>query len=305
MAVFKSYRFLIIKGLLILLVMIAIDQILGIGFRYVATHPKDGDKKWEYYEMCQSTPDIAIFGSSRALHHYDTRVLGYSLHGVVINYGQGGYGVIYGYAKLQAVLQRKVPRIIILDVFSAYDFEEDDNIKYIAPLRRFTDIDPVASVVYDIDPLERWKQLCQTYRWNSEWYYYLRDALVVRPIDYRFNGFFPIYDYKGLTEEIRDADVVKYDPIKLDYLKRFIYEASVESKLFVIVSPYYHAGSSKTYNVVQEICKEANVPFFNFWNQEDPINQNAGYFSDRCHLNAEGAIKFSSIVAHLVKTEMN
>ena len=292
------------KILLLLLLIVLIDQALGAIFSYACNHLKGGEKKWEHYIAYQSKADIAIFGSSRACHHYSTTVLHDSLGGNVINYGKNGMGIIYSYAMMKSLTERCHPKIIILDVFTHFDLYADDNYKFIAPLRYMSDIPSFSEVICDVAPIESVKLWCQSYKYNTEWYYLCRDALKITSFDYKHNGYWPLYEKKKLGTADVYADTVPIDSVKLRYLKSFIEEASQKSKLYVFVSPWYRGVSANAYNIVAEICKKENVCFNNMF-CDSIFTKNYSYWSDGCHLNSYGAEKYTSIVAHMIKNDFS
>ena len=286
------------------MLVVVIDQILGVSFRYAGNHLKDGEKKWEHYISYQSKADIAVFGSSRACHHYSTSVLHDSLGGKVINYGKDGMGIIYSYAMMKSLTNRHTPKIIILDVITQFDLEENDNVKYIAPLRYMNDIPSFNEVINDVTPLESQKLLCQSYKYNTEWFYLCRDAIKGQSFDYKINGFWPLSERKKLGKGDVCADHVSVDSVKLRYLKSFIKEASSKSKLYVFVSPWYHGASAKAYNAIEKICKEENVYFNNMF-CDNIFSKDSSYWSDNCHLNFKGADIYTKKVAHIIRDETN
>lgn len=292
------------KILLLLLLIVLIDQTLGAIFSYACNHLKGGETKWEHYIAYQAKADIAIFGSSRANHHYSTTTLHDSLGGNVINYGKDGMGVIYSYAMMKSLTERYCPKIIILDVISWFDLQIDDNYKYIAQLRYMSDIPSFSGVINDVSPMESIKLWCQSYKYNTEWYYLCRDALKTTSFDYKINGFWPLDDKKNKKLGTGDVyfDIVPIDPVKLRYLKTFIKEASQKSMLFVFVSPYYRGVSANAFNIVADICKTENVYFYNMF-CDSRLVKNDSYWFDNCHLNKYGAEKYTSIVAHMIKKD--
>lgn len=294
----------IFKIVLLLLLIVLIDQALGAIFSYASNHLKGGETKWEHYIAYQSKADIAIFGSSRANHHYSTTTLHDSLGGNVINYGKDGMGIIYHYARMKSLTERYCPKIIILDVVSWFDLQIDDNYKYIAQLRYMSDIPSFSGVINDVSPMESIKLWCQSYKYNTEWYYLCRDALKATSFDCKDNGYWPLYEKKKLGTADVYADTVPIDSVKLSYLKTFIEEASHKSKLYVFVSPWYRGVSANAYNVVAEICEKKNVSFINLF-CDSVFAQNDSYWSDNCHLNKYGAEKYTSIVAHMIKNDFN
>ena len=72
-------KFLVKTALFIILVLV-IDAALGAGFRYLVPHAKGGDTGRIEYICHRTSEDLLIFGSSRAVHHYDPFLLEDSLY---------------------------------------------------------------------------------------------------------------------------------------------------------------------------------------------------------------------------------
>ena len=167
-----------------------------------------------------------------------------------------------------------------------------------------SDIPSFSKVINDVAPMESIKLLCQSYKYNTEWYSLCRDALKSTSFDYKINGFWPLYEKKKLGTADVYADMVSIDSVKLRYLKSFIEEASQKSKLYVFVSPWYRGVSANAYNVVSEVCKRQNVYFNNMF-CDSIFVRNESCWSDNCHLNNDGAEKYTSIVAQQIKNDFN
>src|SRR5436190_5167593 len=106
-----------VRNLLILLVLFFIvDRLLGTWIQYAYNNVPQGDIKTFAHCITDSSEDIFIYGSSRAVHAYDcaefTSVLGYSC----FNNGRENSNILYHNAILNEMLKKHKPRIIILDV---------------------------------------------------------------------------------------------------------------------------------------------------------------------------------------------
>ena len=91
-------KYLIKIGLFFLLVAI-VDVAVGKTFSYLLDHVKGGDNGRNNYICDSLRTDILVFGSSRAIHHYNPLILTDSLGLSCYNCGQDGNGSILNYAR--------------------------------------------------------------------------------------------------------------------------------------------------------------------------------------------------------------
>ncbi len=276
-----------------------VDFSIGEILSYMDSHARGGISKWNYYVTRESKADIYIFGSSRANHHYVSSILKDSLQGDCINCGLDGNGIIYNYAILKSILKRHTPTLIILDVVACFDLETNDNSKYLTWLRPKSDIQEIDSVICEIEPTERFKMMCQCYKWNSKFFYFVKDYLVNRPTGWD-NGYAAQYATVTYAPEECRMDSILIDSVKIDFLKRFIKEASSKTKLVVFTSPAYGAMSAKAYNIVDSICREMNVPYFNYYCDSTMV-MNQRWFADSFHLNDAGAHVYTRKIVKQLK----
>jgi hypothetical protein len=285
----------IIKILFFLSLMFILDRGFGVAMKYLQDHAKGGYIGHHNYILHQSKEDILIFGSSRAIHHYNPQIIEDSLGLSCYNCGQDGNGIVLFYGWWQLIKDRHCPKMIIYDVNPSFDLlVEDGNTKYLGWLRSEYDNDDVKQIFEDIDPTEKYKMQSLMYRYNSK---FLQNVIdYVHPIfQISPNGYLPLKGDldKMKLKKYKVEDELNYDGQKLDYLESFINDAKKRKvKLSFVASPLWYGKNDKHFEPLIEICHKHGVHFYNFSNDTNYVRHDE-MFKDGTHLNACGADKFT------------
>lgn len=286
----KKYLFQIV---LFFLIVFIIDIIAGRAFSYLVNYAKGGFFGRNNYICNETCEDILIFGSSRAIHHYNPIILSDSLCLSCYNCGQDGNGSILNYGRYQLICQRYQPQIIIYDVVPGFDYLiGDDNHKYLGWLRAYYDKNGIPEVFESVDSTEKYKMLSQMYRYNSKFIQIISDCL--HPLQYDMMGFRPtkkemdIMKISNMTKKIVDISI---DSLKFSYIERMINESKT-TKLVFVVSPYWNGADTLQYQPIKDICLKYKIPFLDFSNDPKYVHVNK-FFYDGYHLNARGADEFT------------
>lgn len=295
-----------IKKIVIFFVIVAVvDVAMGYFCRYLNSHAKGGDTRTHYDIAMNMQADILLFGSSRCNHHYVPKIITDSLGLSSYNCGLEGNGILYQYSRLQMILDRFTPKMIIYDVSNNFDLKTDDYSKYLGWQRRFYDISGVREVFSDINPMEQYKMYSQLYRYNSDFIQMLSDN--VHPIQADpENGYEAVHrkmEYEPKGSNIV-PDAIKWDATKKKYFIKF-YEQCKKNNIILIVaySPLYHAQSSKVFAEMTEFCTLHKITLLDHYTDSDFVN-NKDFFYDTSHMNADGATAYTKKVASELK-QMN
>lgn len=285
----------LIKTVLFLLLLFIIDCVAGKTFTYMVAHAKGGDNGRNNYICNQVNADILVFGSSRAIHHYNPKIISDSLGMTCYNCGQDGNGSILNFGRLQMIFQRYHPKMIIYDVMPKYDLlEGEDNHRFLGWLRAYYDRSGVTEIFEDIDSTEKYKMLCQMYRYNSKFIQITSDFL--HPIQsLGYQGFRPLNKNMDMMKVATsdNAIAVKYDSMKIDYLKRFISTAiNGDVTVVVAVSPMYNGMGKVSLKPIEEYCKQKAIRYVDYSCHPKYLHNNR-YFCDGGHMNLRGADEFS------------
>lgn len=297
----------IINIIFFILIVAAIDMAFGKICTYLNSHSKGGDTKKHYYIAKETNDDILIFGSSRACHHYVPGILSDSLQMKTYNCGVEGNGILLSYSYMKLITNHHTPKIVIYDI-SNFDIITDDYTKYLGWQKRFYDEPGIAEVFNDVIPIEKYKMVSNLYQYNEKWLQMLSDNVLPKQLVLN-GGYKPIYstmDYKPKAEMAKLNPLI-WDETKKKYFKKF-HDLCKQNEITFIVaySPLYKAESSIQYQEVSDFCKENNITLWDYYS-DTTFSRHHKYFADTDHMNDEGAIEYTKLIAHklkkLIKTE--
>lgn len=289
---------LLIFGVIFVCIDFAIDNV----FSTVASKAIGGNTYRHNMVAYETKADIIFMGSSRCLHHYDSKAIADDLKCTCWNAGQEGEGILMMYPFYKILSQRYTPKLIVYDLW-LYDVEEDDHTRYLEWIRRFYDVPGVDSVVWDLEPDERYKMMCRTYRYNGYGLYLFYD--MVRNTQSNVMGYIPLYGYnvkKDLGEGIAKVPQQKsIDPLKEKYLIKLIQDCRRNgTKIVFMISPYYGTSTLKEYySAIKSLCANYDVPFIS--HESDGELQNPYYFHSEGHLNNIGVEKYTRTIEPEIK----
>jgi hypothetical protein len=296
---------LLLKILVFFGIIVICDMAVGAIFYHITNNIRTGGQGRDNYISNECMDDVLVFGSSRALHHYDTTLLTDSLGLSAYNCGTDGCGILQAYARLKMVRERHQPKYIILDVVPGYDLLPGKNDQQLIWLKNRYDRDGMGELFQDVDPKNRFKMFSKAYRYNSS---FIKSAFVYFTgisEEENIRGFAPIYSKKmrpvaTLTEE--GSDTIEYDQVKLKYLDKFI-QLSKGSRLYFAKSPIWYesdAAKIRELQLLKERCKREGIPFFDFTNHPKYMHVDK-YFADGKHMNATGAREFTRDLYAVIK----
>ena len=267
----KMKRFLI-QIVIFFLLLCVIDRVAGFAFSYMSKNSKGEYVGRDYFIADSINQDMLIFGSSRAVHHYNPEILTDSLGLSCFNCGLDGYGVILYYGWWQMIKERYCPKVIIYDVTKNFDLVVgEDNHKYLARLKEFYYRPNISEIFEDVDKNEKYKMMSQMYRYNSRFHRITADYLgsSKRKVT---NGFNPM---KGELDTMRvrktdDNELASkkkpnFDSFKIEYLNKLI-DDTKGVKLVFVVSPIWYGLDKEVLSPIRDICQKRNIPFLDYSN---------------------------------------
>lgn len=275
-----------------------IDLSVGFVGDYLQSHAKGGMTRAFDDLVMKDNHDVLVLGSSRALHHYDTPFLSDTLGVDVYNAGHKGNGVILAEGILEMILKHSSPRLIVYDVEPAYDiyeYADDGDKRYLGLLKPYYNVPEVGCIFKDVSYDEWLKVHSGLFRYNT--------SIVSMAVDYMTKREQPVYGYVPLTGVMsRDETAVidssrTVDLLKLKYIERLIRLAQSHNVLIVFVaSPKFGCTDSSELSPVKDVCLRYQVPFLDYYARTE-FNEHREWFRDAVHMNAEGALRFSALVA--------
>lgn len=269
------------------------DVAAGFAFKHLQSIAGGGTGA-EYYVCKEGNEDVLVMGSSRASHHYVSRILVDSLRMTCYNGGQDGNGIVLQYGRWKMISKRHVPKVLIYDIEPAFDLSVDDNSRYIDRLKPYSDDSDVNGFIAGLFPLERLKMLSKMYCFNYKFLEVISDC--VRPSDSN-GGYKP--NLKHIRQEVIDAEptvkMYEYneaDEVKMQCLANLIEEAKeMGVKVVLVSSPYWRGYPEIDLHLVKNLADKMNIPFIDYANSE--IRNNPDWWADSMHLNDEGAQVFT------------
>ena len=304
-----SMKRFVIRLIVFLIIMFILDRGFGFTMAYLQNHAKGGYIGHHNYILNNSNEDVLIFGSSRAIHHYNPQVLLDSIGMSCYNCGQDGNGIVLFYGWWQLMKNRHQPKMIIYDVNPSFDLlKGEDNSKYLGWLRSEYDNEDVKHIFNDIDDSEKYKMLSMMYRYNSKFLQVVTDYL--HPLfNISSNGYLPL---KGKMDKMKikksnkvDKPTIEFDKLKLSYMDAFIKDTKERGiKLIFVASPIWYGKNEEQFIPIENLCVKEGIQFYNYSN--DTVFMHCDkMFKDGNHLNAYGADIFTQYLCNQLNSSNN
>lgn len=286
----------IVRLFVLALLLVGLDVSFGMVMDYMYQQAKSGATSKSTYIANKTNEDILIFGSSRAVHHYNPQIIEDSLGMSCYNCGYDGNGILLNYGYYQLIIERYAPKVIVYDVLPAFDLINGDNIKYIKGLRPFYRIGHTRNFVSEVDKIEGVKDYCSMYRYNGISVQTVMDFVKSRIAPKK--GYIPSKDKmvkEPVVNDMPDNNMGNIDSIKINYLSDFIDLCQEKgTKLVFVISPLYKRTNSNEYEPLRQLASQKNVVIIDNTLFENR-NNDASYFSDAVHLTAEGADEYTRL----------
>jgi len=262
--------------------------------------------------------NVAVYGSSRASMHFDTKILSDGLCTPAYNFGITGHNFWTQYYRhTQYLKHNKKPRYILLsmDPFSMIKKVPRDNISQFLPYSLFnTDM---AAYTIGKKEFSAWDYYVPLVRYVGQ-YQSVGIALQnmtgkesAKPL--RYKGY-EARDEQWNSDFVKAQELlgsykVTVDPEMRRLLQRFVAECQEQNiKLIIVNTPQYYESRKFTQNsdaVMQELKSFANqqgIPFLDY--SDSPLCYNKAYFFNATHLNKTGAELFTKqLVSDLKKLQ--
>lgn len=301
----SNFRIVIMKKLFTYIILV----LLGVGVidSIFSLIIEKGVSQNRLVAFQESSCDIAIFGASRAIHHYNPLILSDSLRCSSNVFGTGGQNIYYHYAMLNALLDysKTKPKVVLLEL-SAIDVNNTPrwNTEKLNLLYPYFYSDSIVRELFS-EVLDK-KELSIVvasglYRHNSKIISYLRNAFVSK--EESFIGFKPLK--KEWKEPIKKSDKEhgsQIDYMKVKYIEKFIELCRKENlTLIFTVSPNYVLLSKEHWKEkVKEIANNNNIRLLDH-EQDKYFLDHRELFNEPFHLNEKGANIYSRIIAKEIK----
>lgn len=268
----------------------------------------------------QANAEIVISGSSRALTHYDSRVIQEITGRTTFNIGRNGSQTDMQLAFLKTYLQHNAkPKLVIhnLDLFSFLtSYEIYDPAQYLPYLKEdaiFSGIQRVYPDAWKWRHLPLYGYLVEDMRFT--WLKGLKGFVGLQPREDHHLGFLPRYsEWTGDFEKFRQAHPhgIKFE-LEPQGIRDLSEIAAICRKqgipLLFVYSPEYiemqalESNREEIFEQFLKICQEFGAKLWDY--SASPISMSQTNFYNSQHLNAEGANAFSTDLSErLVKSDL-
>lgn len=286
------------KLIVVILIVTCIDLIVGFTGNAVVMHMPESSAFISHttYSVLRKSTDILVIGASKAKHGIDPLKIRDSTGLGCYNAGEDGQDMIYYDMVLHGFLNRKKPKIVILDM---------------APLA--LDNKPgLSKFLYGMSPIvDDFSK--RVWSWD--------ERLKLHSNLYRFNGFFPQLTslflnknknndgYTPLDGQYTDAKRILYHHLIIDPSEKMFLDDFVETckknsiKLMVYVSPTYYHNNYAFNSYLRNYCSLKNI-YFKDMSQPDGF-RSFRYYNDRDHVNRKGAQIFTDSIIKDIKNYRN
>jgi hypothetical protein len=275
------------------------DRIIGYYLNNLYFKQKKGDFFETTYALKNVKEDLLIFGSSRAVRHYDPKILQDSLNLSAINVGKIGNTLLYSYAAFSQILTYHVPKVIVLDI-SPIEFAKSERERgqksMIDVLLKYQDMPVIEQQIKQLDTKELLlSKLFWTYKFNSSMFTLLTNDQGSGKLS-QSKGF---KSRKGtkITENYVTVDNNDYveDTILVNTFHNFLTKArNNKIEVHVVISPTTLYQTHNSVTRIKEITEEFGYHLLDISHR--PQFKQAALYYDMTHLNNVGAKNFSVLL---------
>jgi len=307
------------KSLLIFIVMmVVIDFIIGFSLEKLYFSLKKGQFAQTTFSIDSTNQEVIIFGSSRALHHYSSPIMIDKLGGSLYNAGRDGQFIPYYCALQDAILKRKKPELIILDVNVWEIAPNDEKYEKLSMLLPYINNHPeLTKYIREISEWENVKLFSKTYPYNSTVFVSLHDYLFADKLPQDDNGYFPLdrtmskkdfdtYRAKKIVyDEKREKMKVPFDVKAIKYYEYFLNQVdSLQIPTYVVISPtLLKEPATKEKLLIESIAKRYKYVRFLDYSGDQKYNNHFDKFADEFHLNTKGSTEFSYEISDYINKD--
>lgn len=284
--------------IVLLSALMAVDRAVGGAMQWVGQHSQDVLAPKLCYVSRGVHEDVVLIGASRCHHHYVPSILSDSLELSVYNAGVGGSNNIFShFFMLCQILRQHTPQMVCLEVMPT-DFNRQDApfsaLGFFAPLMGGS---TAADSLFRLAGTYRPYRLSMLYRYNRKASSNLWGLVMNRQKD-ADHGYIPLPNSGAFPKKLETEEPsVQTDPLKMYYLRRFISLCQQRNIMLVfMVSPKFTQVSPAHYKVLKVLARQYNIPFLDY-HTPGVFHDHPEYFKDASHLCADGARRFSAIVA--------
>lgn len=303
----KNLRRFLLSVAVVFCAIVVIDIVLGEVLDNMLSHitPPTAMGKTEF-ALNKVTSPIVIVGSSRASHHYVTKMIEDSLGIEAYNIGRDGCFFSYQACVINSILDRYIPKYIIWELDDSFLCEESrDPLESLYPYYgRNSHVTETINAVASYRDILFLKS--NIYRYNSLIISIMLRYFTQGSVDY-LKGYAPLVPKGWFVQN--DSNIVFNNSINKRRVELFENIANrikgLGAKLIIVQSPVYTEGYiDNAPSEIQEVIQSKLMrnSFYYFDNRHlDAFVSHPEYFNDRIHLNRNGAELYTTIFIKQIK----
>lgn len=299
------------KKLFILFVLLFVcDRLIGTWLENAYKHAPQGDIQTFAHSITDPSEDIFIYGSSRAVHGYDTKIFQDSLGLSCFNSARENSNILYHATILKEMFKKHTPKIVVLDVSAKeLTWRSAENSKAVLAsmilpyVRVDTSFKNIAAQLFP-DELRK-AEISKIYPYNSLVLPLVVGKRKMKDAD-NINGYVPLKGNKiagkmpAFTDENDNTDPSAQKDFE-DFV-RTVKEKNI--KLYVVQSPILvkKFNTSVSLDTMKSILNKYGEAFWDY--SFDTAFYKKQNFYDNLHLNTTGAELFSAKLVSDIKADI-
>jgi hypothetical protein len=302
----------VIRILSFILLLIILDHSIGILLNRLYFSQKGTVNARFTYSLFNSKEDVIIYGSSRAICHYNPQIISDSLHMSCYNAGRdGGYGILIQAAQISSLLEYHIPKIIIIEFDFIYmDYRAIDYQK-LNILLPYANLNQNINELIELrSPYEKFKMLSKIYPFNSDIINIIRYNISAKKSRLNEVGYYPVASQNKIISTDKNYPYVIcpiLDENKFKALEQIITLCKTKKIALIFINSPIFRGDELVENKQSiasdkaiRLLNENKIPYLDFSN-DTTISKHMEYFYDIGHLNEIGANIFSRMVVSQIK----
>lgn len=294
----KRYLSILISGIIIIAIL---DFITGKILSHFYFNASSGVLYNTTYAIEENNSDILILGSSRAKHHYDSKLIEEITGLNTYNTGRDGNYIFYQTAVLKSTLMRHSPKQIILDFTGSFRNLQEDYDRLSTLLPYYSTHEELRDIIQHKSPFVKYKLLSQIFPYNSLLTTIIAGNIGLGNSD-NYKGYEPLTgEWTGELETIETKKHYRIDENKYQVFEELIkLSKNHDIPLLVVYSPvFYKYDIDYSIEVCREICEKHNIKFIDF-SKNPEFLENQALFKDQTHLNETGAEIFTQKILEIL-----
>ncbi len=278
-----------------------LDLGIGTSLKWLYDNQRAGYLYRSNFAVYSTKSNYLVVGSSRANHHYDSKIFEQELNDSFYNCGRDGQNIIYSCAMASAVIHRYKPKLIIIDVHPKEFTNKDEDV--LSSLLPYHDDPVIRPYLKYYGRFENVKLVSHIYPYNS-----LLTSLIAG-ISPKKNRAEDYHGYIRLDGAVRNKNMEEFkesgeiDTLKINAFRDLLVQLNrYQIPALVVISPLFeNYQSTISANACANLCSQfGSVKFLNF--AAIPAFKNAEYFKDQAHLNESGAKLFSEEIVKCIRS---